>query len=349
MTEITPPASRPLTMGLLEDTKQNKNAVITSTVVNGVALLLLLLISAQHYIVKEQPRLLTNITFLKPPALRPIRVHPEVVKLPTLPPRAVITPPKPIPAPVPIPQPAKVPVPAPPKAVAPPPPAKPSPNVSNRPTVVANNTVQPTPHVGGFGNPLGAHINPDAKPSPIPVPTVGAFAAAPGSGEGAGSARKGVVTGTSFGSGPANGIAGGTSRGIVASAGFSSGVPGGTGRPGGSGNGSVAGTSFGKTVATQTVAPIRSTGTTQTATVTYVPKPIYTADARARHIEGDVVLKVRLTADGRVEVLGIVRSLEPGLDQQALSVAQHIQFRPATNDGKPVDMVTNIHITFQLA
>jgi len=44
-----------------------------------------------------------------------------------------------------------------------------------------------------------------------------------------------------------------------------------------------------------------------------------------------------------------VHGLGHGLDQEAQRVAQQIRFRPATRDGRPVDMTTNITITFQLA
>jgi len=50
-----------------------------------------------------------------------------------------------------------------------------------------------------------------------------------------------------------------------------------------------------------------------------------------------------------VVVQGIVHGLGHGLDEEARRVAQQIRFRPATRDGRPVDMTTNIVITFQLA
>jgi TonB family protein len=50
-----------------------------------------------------------------------------------------------------------------------------------------------------------------------------------------------------------------------------------------------------------------------------------------------------------VVVQGIVHGLGHGLDEEARRVAQQIRFRPATRNGKAVDMTTNITITFQLA
>ncbi len=54
-------------------------------------------------------------------------------------------------------------------------------------------------------------------------------------------------------------------------------------------------------------------------------------------------------ATGQVVVQGVVRGLGHGLDEEARRVAQQIRFRPATRDGRPVDMTTTITITFQLA
>ena len=66
-------------------------------------------------------------------------------------------------------------------------------------------------------------------------------------------------------------------------------------------------------------------------------------------VEGDVVLRVTFSAAGQVLVQGVVRGLGHGLDEEARRVAQQIRFRPATRDGRPVDLTTNITITFQLA
>ncbi len=79
------------------------------------------------------------------------------------------------------------------------------------------------------------------------------------------------------------------------------------------------------------------------------PQPQYTAEAREAHVEGDVTLEVRFTADGQVEVLRVVNGLGHGLDEQARLAATRIRFKPSTRDGKPVDQVSVIHITFQLA
>ena len=79
------------------------------------------------------------------------------------------------------------------------------------------------------------------------------------------------------------------------------------------------------------------------------PRPQYTEEARQLKIQGEVTLQVKFGADGRVEVLRVVSPLGHGLDQQAERVAQQIRFKPAARNGQPVDLVTYIHILFQLA
>jgi TonB family protein len=83
--------------------------------------------------------------------------------------------------------------------------------------------------------------------------------------------------------------------------------------------------------------------------VQYKPLPEYTAEARQLRIQGDVTLKVRFLSTGQVEVLGVVTGLGHGLDEQARIAAEHIRFKPATQNGQPIDQVSLIHVTFQMA
>jgi TonB family protein len=234
-----------------------------------------------------------------------------------------------------------------PKAVVTPPLPKVGLFASNNPTPVANNKSAPTVTTGGFGNPAGAVANPNASKASN-TPTVGSFAAAPGAGQGAGSARPGSVHGTSFGSGVANGVPGGTSKGAVASAGFGTGTVGGTGT---AAHGTVATANFSNTVAATPAAPkVRAQeASTVGVVLTSKPRPAYSEEARQLRIEGEVTLQVRFTAGGQVEVLRVVRGLGHGLDEEAKRAATQIRFKPALKNGQPVDQISNVNITFQLA
>jgi len=143
-----------------------------------------------------------------------------------------------------------------------------------------------------------------------------------------------------------------SSAGIVTNAGFGSGTvatsgngetPGGGVHAGGFGDAHVGG--GGNTVAQAKPSEPR----TVPVEVLEKPQPQYTSEARDLKIEGEVHLKVLFQANGRVQVLQVVRGLGHGLDEAAVNAAQKIRFKPAQREGQPCDMTATIHIVFQLA
>ena len=348
------------TFGLLPEPEGRFGSFGMSMVINVTAAALLLLLTiAQVHQVQEHRYQTTQLIF---PTEQPKPYVPPVPKVKIIPPPPVlkveqpkIELPKPVPAPPKVAE-IKLPTPvmpkieaAPPKRFTPPPQPKLGMFKSEAPTAVANNMTAPTPKTGGFGDPQGVKPNPNATRTAT-VAAVGAFNAAPGAATGAGAARQGAVRGTEFGSGVANGVAGGKDRGAaVASAGFASGVLGGTGQPGS--HGTVAKGSFGDNMYGSAPAPaVRPQEPTATPIVVLAkPLPAYTAEARQLKIEGDVTLQVRFLATGQVEVLRVLAGLGHGLDEQAKLAAERIRFKPATKDGRAVDEVSIIHVTFQMA
>jgi TonB family protein len=79
------------------------------------------------------------------------------------------------------------------------------------------------------------------------------------------------------------------------------------------------------------------------------PRPAYTEEARRQRIEGEVLLEILFTASGQVRVLGTVRGLGHGLDENAIAAAEAIRFRPAERAGIAADSTAIVHIVFQLA
>ena len=77
------------------------------------------------------------------------------------------------------------------------------------------------------------------------------------------------------------------------------------------------------------------------------PNPIYPPDALQAGIQGSVTLRVTIGADGLVKKAEVWRSV-PALDQAALDAVRQWTFKPATKDGQPVDVVTDIEMTFTL-
>ncbi|MHB1960471.1 MAG: energy transducer TonB [Acidobacteriaceae bacterium] len=217
---------------------------------------------------------------------------------------------------------------------------------TNIPTAVANNMGQTSTKTGGFGDPMGVHPNPGAN-RPATIAAYGSFQSAVGESAGAGAARRGKVGGVNFGSGYANGVPGGSGHGKVASVGFSDGVAGGTGnRPRGT---ATVGAFHDNTAVATPKIMVASTGNETTVEVISHPRPEYTPEAKQLKIQGDVVLEVRFSADGRCHVIRVVRGLGHGLDEQAIRVAEETHFKPATRDGRPVDITTYYRIDFQLA
>src|SRR5262245_4283064 len=65
-------------------------------------------------------------------------------------------------------------------------------------------------------------------------------------------------------------------------------------------------------------------------------KPVYTQGAIARQVQGSVLLKSVVLADGTVGDIEVLRSLDAELDQQAIDAMKQWVFKPGTREGKPV-------------
>ncbi len=80
------------------------------------------------------------------------------------------------------------------------------------------------------------------------------------------------------------------------------------------------------------------------------PKPHYPPAARARGIEGLVVLQTIVDRDGRLEdgALRVAQSI-PGLDDAAIAAVRQWRFQPGRDSvGEPVRVVLRVPIRFQL-
>ena len=187
---------------------------------------------------------------------------------------------------------------------------------------------------GGFGDPNGIPAR-TTQTRAVNIAQAGGFdmPTGPGYGNGTGGANgaRGVVASTGFGGGVATGNAHSSSpRGAVRQAGFGDAdVP--------------APPTVQSRPAAQAAAKIVP------AEILSKPTPIYTEEARAKRIEGEVLLQVVLEATGKLRVLRIVHGLGHGLDDAAVHAAEQIRFKPALQDGQPSDSTVVLHIIFQLA
>jgi TonB family protein len=77
-------------------------------------------------------------------------------------------------------------------------------------------------------------------------------------------------------------------------------------------------------------------------------KPTYTNDALFQKIQGTVVLEFVVTHDGRPSQIRVIRSLDPGLDQQAIAAAAQWRFEPGRLAGTPVDVLVTLFLDFSI-
>lgn len=339
-------------LGLLPERKINKRAVATAY--GLVALVLLILINVGLLMPEKLQLRQYHVTELIPmPSLRP---EPEPVKV------ATQIKPKLLPA-------VKLPVFEQPKLIMPKEVKHELPQPVEAPKVIVNNFTPPqlkltaggarpqlvhtgnfnetgssqTPTVnaaiqkvqtGGFGDPNGLSGTGKQGAKLYAAPT-GAFdmPAGPGQGNGTGGAKgiKGTVASADFGD-------------SVATSGK------GDGRSNGKGN--IATGGFGSQEVARAQAPkiIQDSGPATTPVeITFKPNPVYTDEARALKLEGEVLLEVSFSANGSLHVNRVVRGLGHGLDEAAIAAANKIRFKPALRYGTPVDSTAVVHVTFQLA
>ena len=185
---------------------------------------------------------------------------------------------------------------------------------------------------GGFGDPNGVPANGKTnKAANINVQGAYDMPTGPGTGNGTGGAKgaKGVIASTGFGNGVAVGGPGGPPHGAVQQGGFAR--------------------SKCRRGSAENEADGECCRRTTPVEILFKPKPVYTDEARAKKIEGEVLLQVVFTASGDVKVLRVVQGLGYGLEDSAQASARQIRFKPAQQDGQAVDSTAIVHIVFQLA
>jgi len=333
--------------GVLDAGRQNKPMVVLSVVLNTIALFVLIVVSAANTKMIQQRILLTSLTFQPAPKLEPVKpkIVPPLPKPPVLPdvpkievhiPRIVeLKPPD-------IPKPPDVKMEAPKPVIAAPAPIK----------VVA----AAAPAAVNLAKPQAASVvNNDQHATPVRLGSANA-PVVNGSGASSVNLSRGLYASSGTGNGLSaskvnlgSGSAGGSIRGnsAVAVTGIPHGVPGGTGT-----SVAVSQVNLGQATPPPTPksAPVASVVQPKMAKLTAKPKPDYTDEARQLHVEGDVILRVRIDANGAVQILDLVSGLGHGLDESAKRAAMASKFEPATDgNGQAVASIVIVTVTFQLA
>jgi TonB family protein len=335
--------------GLLPEPERNTGSMVTSAAINGLIVLVVFYVGAMahHAMVVhrfEQTQLIVPVSEppkpkvkIEPPKDMP--PPPELPKIQLNVERKIEAPVPPRPEPKPIQMEAKLETPAI-KVAKPNVILAPQPKAALTAAMPAQNaSVKASTAPVHLGQTFGATPNPNAnRPA-----TIAAIGNPYGGMRGPAVAPHGVVGSAGIG----NGLRAGSNSGVVGKV-ASAGIPGasqGTAGP----VGHVGSAGIPAVQQAQVVRQTVQQPTTTSIEIISKAPPQYTAEARQLKVQGDVVLRVTFLASGRVQVLGVVRGLGHGLDEEARRAAEQIRFRPATRNGQPVDTTTNITIGFQMA
>jgi TonB family protein len=137
----------------------------------------------------------------------------------------------------------------------------------------------------------------------------------------------GAMTGTSLGPGSGGGVGAGVGTGI------------GSGKGPGLGPGAGGGTGGGV---------YRAGGAVTAPRVIAEVKPKYTNFALRSRIQGTVELELVVMKDGRPSQIRVVRSLDPGLDEEAVAAVALWRFEPGRAAGTPVDVLVTVLLDFTI-
>ena len=94
--------------------------------------------------------------------------------------------------------------------------------------------------------------------------------------------------------------------------------------------------------------PIHVGGDVQAPVKVNAPQPQYTEIARKARIQGVVIVQAIIDKSGTVTNVKVLKGLPMGLSEEAVKAIKQWTFKPATLNGKPVDVYYNLTVNFRL-
>ena len=75
-------------------------------------------------------------------------------------------------------------------------------------------------------------------------------------------------------------------------------------------------------------------------------EPEYTQSAKEKKVQGSVLLALVIDASGNPKDIRVLRSLDQGLDENAITAVSQWDFAPAMKEGKPVAVDAKVEINY---
>ena len=94
--------------------------------------------------------------------------------------------------------------------------------------------------------------------------------------------------------------------------------------------------------------PLRVGGDVKAPVLSSRVEPQYPEAARKARMEGVIILEAIITADGNVEDVRVLKSVNPLLDASAVRAVQQWKYKPATLNGRAVRVYLTVTVTFRL-
>ncbi len=94
--------------------------------------------------------------------------------------------------------------------------------------------------------------------------------------------------------------------------------------------------------------PIRVGGQIKEPRKTVEVRPVYPEIARKARVEGIVILEITVDKQGNVKDVKVLRTLPMGLTEAAQEAVRQWKYEPSTLNGRPVEVLITVTVTFRL-